>query len=416
MRTGIVAAGFALAAATLLAAGCGSDGESATATSGSSTPTPQAMEQTAPAGAGTESAGAGTESAGAASQGQAAAKPAGGQRLALRLVRVASGFDDPTHIAATPSEPNRLYVVEQPGRIRVIENGRVLPQPFLDIVDLVGSGGERGLLSMAFHPRYASNGLFYVDYTDRNGDTRVVEYRARGGGEPTRVRELLFVDQPYPNHNGGQLMFGPDGRLYVGMGDGGSQGDPENRAQNLSSRLGKLLALDVDDPNADWQVVGYGLRNPWRFSFDRRTGDLWIGDVGGSQREEIDFVPRSNPGLKNYGWDVFEGTLPFEDKEPNTAGTLVRPIYQYPTGQGGSCAVTGGFVYRGAKIPAARGRYFFGDYCSGRVWSLVERNGRAANVKRHAFIVPQLSSFGENPKGELFLASQTGVIYRLAQG
>ena len=195
--------------------------------------------------------------------------------------RVADGLDSPLGIASTPSEPDRLYIVEQPGLVRVVEDGELLSQPFLDVQGQVVSGGEQGLLSLAFDPEYESTGLFYVDYTDTDGDTRVVEYHA-GGSAPVRRRELLFVDQPYANHNGGQLAFGPDGRLYVGMGDGGSVGDPENRAQNLDEKLGKLLSLDADPDvrEKDWTIEGYGLRNPWRFSFDRETGDLWIGDVG----------------------------------------------------------------------------------------------------------------------------------------
>lgn len=331
----------------------------------------------------------------------------------LRLVRVASGLASPVFVTATASEPGRLYVVEQAGRIRVIQAGRLLRDPFLDIRGEVRSGGEQGLLSMAFHPRYESNRLFYVDYTNGNGDTRVVEYRTRANGEPARVRELLAVEQPYANHNGGQLAFGPDGRLYVGMGDGGSAGDPQNRAQSLRSRLGKLLRIDVDRAGADWEIAGYGLRNPWRFSFDRKTGSLYIGDVGQGEWEEIDYLRRSRlDELINYGWDVLEGSHPYEDKSPNGAGALVGPVFEYSHSRG--CSVTGGYVYRGARIAPAKGRYFFGDYCSGTIWSLVVRNGKATKVKRHPFKVPELTSFGENARGELFLVSQNGTIYRLA--
>ena len=199
----------------------------------------------------------------------------------LSLRPFATGFDSPVYVTAPRSEPGKLYVVEQPGVIRVLVNGKLRAKPFLDIRSLVRSGGEQGLLSVAFHPGYAHNHRFFVDYTDRNGDTRVVEYRSNGTAAlPKTARRLLFVDQPYANHNGGQLQFGPDGRLYVGMGDGGSGGDPGNRAQNLNIRLGKLLRLNVDKRGASWQVAGYGLRNPWRFSFDRLTHDLYIGDVG----------------------------------------------------------------------------------------------------------------------------------------
>jgi glucose/arabinose dehydrogenase len=330
----------------------------------------------------------------------------------FRLVQIASGLEAPTHLASTPSQPGRLYVVEQAGRIRVIEDGRVLPEAFLDIRSLVRSGGEQGLLSVAFHPRYAANRRFYVNYTDVSGDTRVVEYQTRDAGEPLRRRELLFVDQPYSNHNGGQLAFGPDGLLYVGMGDGGSGAG--NLAQNLQTRLGKLLRRNVDRRGSTWQIVGYGLRNPWRFSFDRATGNLYIGDVGGSAWEEIDFTPRSSPGLENYGWDVFEGRHRFENKSPNSAGRLVGPIAEYNHSEG--CSVTGGFVYRGSGVPGARGRYFYGDYCSGIVWSLVVRGGRAANLRRHSFRVEALSSFGEGARGELYFVAHGGAIYRLASG
>jgi glucose/arabinose dehydrogenase len=331
--------------------------------------------------------------------------------LRLKLTQVATGLEAPVDVTSTPSEPDRLYVVEQPGRIRTIDDGKLSPQPFLDITNDVQAGGEQGLLSVAFHPDYERNRLFYVDYTDLNGDTRVVEFQTRDGAAPERKRELLFVDQPYANHNGGQLAFGPDGRLYVGMGDGGGGGDPEERAQNLGERLGKLLSLDVDTPGSDWRIEGYGLRNPWRFSFDRETGDLWIGDVGQGEWEEIDYTPRDSPGLENYGWDVYEGSHRFEDKEPNPKGRLVMPVAEYSHDHG--CSVTGGFVYRGDAIPAARGRYFYGDYCSGNVWSLALEDGRTSKVTRHRIQVPALSSFGEDSAGELYLVSIEGKVFRL---
>jgi glucose/arabinose dehydrogenase len=357
---------------------------------------------------------AGGESAQSSTSGPARQESdAGG--LQLRLVTVISGLANPVHLASTPSEPNRRYIVEKAGRIRVLVKGRLQSKPFLDIRGIVGSSGsEQGLLSVAFHPDYARNRLFYVDYTDTNGDTRVVEYRSRTGGPPVRRRELLFVDQPYSNHNGGQLAFGPDGFLYVGMGDGGSAGDPQNRAQDLGDRLGKLLRRDVDDASSGWTIVGYGLRNPWRFSFDRLTGDLYIADVGQNRWEEIDFTPRASPGLENYGWDAFEGTHVFENKQPNSAGTLVQPIAEYSHDDG--CSVTGGFVFRGRNIPAATGRYFYGDFCTGTIWSLRVENGHAVDIVRHSIKVDGLSSFGEGTRGELFLVSLNGVVYRLAPG
>jgi len=331
----------------------------------------------------------------------------------LELEEVVSGLDAPVHAAAAPGERGRLYVVEQPGRIRVLEGGTVLDEPFLDITDKVRSGGEQGLLSVAFHPEYEENDLFYVNYTNNAGDTRVEEYHADAGDAGDGSRTLLAVDQPYANHNGGQVAFGPDGLLYVGMGDGGAGGDPEDRAQDLGSRLGKLLRLDVDDPGADWELVAYGLRNPWRFSFDRLTGDLWIADVGQEEFEEIDFVPAAEVGeLLNFGWDAFEGSAVYEDKEPSPGGRLVQPISEYTHEFG--CSVTGGFVYRGSDIAGeARGRYFYGDYCTGRVWSLARWRGEVMR-RGQEFRVPQLSSFAEDADGELYLVSQGGAIYRLA--
>jgi glucose/arabinose dehydrogenase len=344
----------------------------------------------------------------------ASGSPAEPTRAAYRFQPLFS-VAAPVHVSAPRSQPGRLYVVEQAGRILLAVNGR-LRAPFLDIRPLVQSGGEQGLLSVAFHPAYAKNRRFYVDYTDKNGDTRVVEYRANRAGTaalPRTARQLLFVKQPYANHNGGQLAFGPDGRLYVGMGDGGSGGDPENRAQNLREFLGKLLAIDPLRRGARWQIVGYGLRNPWRFSFDRANGDLYIADVGQGAWEEIDYLPRRSPGLENYGWDVFEGRARFENKAPNPAGRLVGPIEVYGHDQG--CSVTGGFVYRGAAVPAARGRYFYGDYCSGNVWSLRVQGGRAVDVRREPFTIADLSSFGEDARGELYATSLSGRVWRLAR-
>jgi glucose/arabinose dehydrogenase len=335
-------------------------------------------------------------------------EPTGPVRLRLEPVLREAGAL--VHLTTAPGEPERLYLVDRDGLILVLEDGRLADEPFLDVRGDVTSGGEQGLLSVAFHPDYEENRLFYVNYTDLQGDTRVVEYEA-GEGSPSRRRELLFVDQPYANHNGGQLAFGPDGLLYVGMGDGGSGGDPENRAQNLSSRLGKLLRLDVNREGATWETVAYGLRNPWRFSFDRETGDLWIGDVGQGDIEEIDFLPRDTEGLVNFGWDVFEGSRPYEDKEPNPRGELVAPVAEYDHGQG--CSVTGGFVYRGQSIPTARGLYFYGDFCSGLVWRF---NRERERIRLLPFEVQGLSSFGEDAAGELYLVSLDGEVFRLGAG
>jgi glucose/arabinose dehydrogenase len=318
--------------------------------------------------------------------------------------RIASGLDSPVHVTAAPGDNRRLYVVEQQGRIRIVQDGRITGT-FLDIRSRVVCCGEQGLLSIAFHPRYARNGRYYVNYTAPAN--RVVEYRRRRA-----VRTLLNLADPYSNHNGGQNLFGPDGRLYVGTGDSGGGGDPDDNAQDLGSRFGKLLAINVDRRGARWQTVGYGLRNPWRFSFDRQTGDLYIGDVGQNAWEEVDFTPRRSAGVENYGWDVYEGRARFEDKPRNPRGRLVFPVAVYPL-SGGHCAVVGGFVYRGSAVPAARGRYFYGDNCSGTIWSLRIVRGRARDVRRESFSIPNVSSFGEDRRGELYAVGLGGGLYRL---
>jgi glucose/arabinose dehydrogenase len=328
------------------------------------------------------------------------------------LEEVVGGLESPVHVAAAPGEPGRLYVVEQAGRIRVVEDGQVRAEPFLDLTDRVRSGGERGLLSVAFHPDYAENGRLFVDYTNRDGDTRVVELRASGGqADPGSARELLAVEQPFANHNGGQLAFGPDGLLYVGMGDGGSGGDPLGNAQNLGSRLGKLLRLDVDEPGARWEIAAYGLRNPWRFSFDRETGALLLADVGQDAREEVNYLPWPASGLVNFGWPAWEGDRRYDDRPLDRAGPLVQPVSTYGRGRG--CSVTGGFVYRGAELSGVQGRAFFGDWCSGTVWSF-DTASPADTLRAEGFRVPALTSFGEDEDGELYLVSQKGSLYRLA--
>ena len=347
------------------------------------------------------------------STGVACAARGGSDQAQLRLVRVAR-VEQPVHIAAPRSEPNNLYIVEKTGRIRVRVNGRLRARPFLDLHSSVSNGSEQGLLSVAFHPRYSRNHLFYVDYTDRGGDTRIVEYRSRGlARKPVRTRQIFFLDDPYPNHNGGQLAFGLDGYLYAGMGDGGSGGDPENRAQNLQSLFGKIIRFNVNRRNPQPVIVGYGVRNPWRFSFDRQTGDLYIGDVGQNSWEELDYTPRRSPGLENYGWRVYEGKSRYSPNEtPNPEGHLVMPYVVLPNPP--NCSVIGGFVYRGSAVPSAKGRYFFSDNCAGRVRSVAARGG--TSVRNEPFRVDGSSSFGEDARGELYIASiYSGNVYKLAQ-
>ena len=342
-----------------------------------------------------------------------AAGAAGGAQSAraLGLQRVASGFDEPVLVTSARAQPNVLYVVEQTGRIIRVAAGR--RNVFLDLRSTVEAGGERGLLGLAFHPRYPRDRRLYVAYTTAAQNV-VAEYRVNAAGTavvPSTRRFLLAVDDPYPNHNGGNLAFGRDGLLYTTIGDGGSGGDPENRAQDPASLFGKLLRFNVDRRPAEPQIVALGLRNAWRFSFDRANGDLYLGDVGQGDMEEIDYTKYPGPGVENYEWDVKEGTRPFEDKAYGP-GRRVGPIAEYDHGQG--CSVTGGYVYRGRAVRAAIGRYFYGDYCSGRVWSLVVRNGRASGLRAEpALRVEGLSSFGESAGGELYLVSHTGTIYRL---
>jgi glucose/arabinose dehydrogenase len=333
------------------------------------------------------------------------------QQVSVRLF--AQGLRPLTAITSTPAEPNRLYAVEQSGRIVYFVNGR-LRGTFIDLRGRITSGGEQGLLSIAFHPNYKRNHRFYVDYTDTRGNTRVVEFRSRKGiGIPSTARQLLYVRQPYTNHNGGELQFDRSGRLYVGMGDGGSAGDPQNRAQNPSERLGKLLRTSPLAKPVRWQMVALGLRNPWRFSFDRANGDLYIADVGQSNREEIDYRPAAQIStLANYGWRAFEGEARYSNT-PLGPGQLVAPVYVYNHSEG-NCSVTGGYVYRGRAVAAAVGRYFFGDYCSGIVWSLKIASGSAADARRESFRIRSLTSFGEDVAGELYLATGTGRIYELA--
>ena len=340
----------------------------------------------------------------------------GREQTQLRMRVIATGLESPVYVGAPRSEPNRLYVVERPGVIRVLVNGKLRSEPFLDIRSRVGDDdSEQGLLSVAFHPKYATNHRFFVDYTDNRGDTRVVEFRSNGTvGLPSTARQILFVKQPYSNHNGGQLQFGPDGNLYVGMGDGGSGGDPQNHAQNLSSRLGKLLRLNVNKAGAGWQIAGSGLRNPWRFSWDRATRDLYIGDVGEGDWEEVDLrTPAQQRGLNNYGWRVWEGRARYTvGQKVNPRGRLVFPIAVYSHDAG--CSITGGYVYRGKAVPSARGRYFYGDYCNGTIWSLRIVKGKLRGLRREPFRVPNLSSFGEDPAGELYAVGLGGGLYKLS--
>lgn len=347
----------------------------------------------------------------------------------LALEPVAEGLDSPLHLTAPRGDP-RLFVVEQPGRIRIVADGALLETPFLDLTSQVVSGGERGLLSVAFHPDYATNGRFFVNYTGAGGDTRVEEYQVSGDpavADPASARLLLQIEQPFSNHNGGLLAFGPDDMLYVGTGDGGGAGDPGEHGQDTATLLGALLRLDVDgeEPYAvppDNPLVGeegarpelwaWGLRNPWRFAFDPPDGRLYIADVGQNRWEEVNAEPAEAAGL-NYGWNVMEGEECFEADTCDTTG-LTLPVLTYATGVEG-CAIIGGHVYRGDALPDLQGLYFYSDFCSGWLRSFRLQNGEAVDrVEWEVGNVGMVRSMGEDAAGELYLLAADGTVYRLA--
>lgn len=348
--------------------------------------------------------------------------------LQLSLEQVAQGLAQPTHLAAAGDGSGRLFIVEKAGRILILGDGEVLSRPFLDIRSLVGSqGSEQGLFSVAFHSRYRENGRLLVNYTDVNGDTVIAQYSVSSDPNlvlATSASVLLRIRQPAPNHNGGLLLFGPDGYLYIGMGDGGGAGDVFGNAQNLSSLLGKMLRIDVDGGTpysvpADNpflrrsgvrpEIWAYGLRNPWRYSFDRATGHLFIADVGQNRYEEVHLQP-ANRGGQNYGWPVLEGTHCYPSDPCNRTG-LELPILEYSHDLG--CSITGGGVYRGPEAPRAHGAYIFGDFCSGRIWAAAAGPDGRWGMRQLLHTSLLLSSFGEDEQGELYAASLSGTIHRL---
>lgn len=338
--------------------------------------------------------------------------------------QVVSGLNGPTDIKNAGDGSARLFILEQPGRIRILKDGQLLPAPFLDISARVGNdGSEQGLLGLAFHPKFAQNGYFFVNYTDKDGNTHIARFTASAdAASADSEKQILFAQQPFPNHNGGALAFGPDGYLYIGLGDGGSGGDPYGNAQSGNSLLGKILRIDVDsgDPYAIpadspyaasgevyKEIWANGLRNPWRFSFDHQTGDLWIGDVGQNQWEEIDFVPAGALGGLNFGWNKMEATHPYNG---SNLPEFVAPVAEYP--HGAECSVTGGYVYRGAALPAWQGVYLYGDYCSGAIWGLASppHGLQPVLLFQTGF---KISTFGVDEAGELYVADYNGAIYRL---
>ncbi len=341
-----------------------------------------------------------------------------------------SGLTKPTDLAELPDGSGLLVVVEQVGTIRVMKkSGELLPNPFIDLTDRVGSQNtEQGLLGIAFHPQYAENGYFFVNYTDRSGNTVIARFSGKPGtasADPASEKILLQVKQPYPNHNGGGVVFGPDGYLYLSLGDGGSGGDPQNHAQSLTTFLGKILRIDVnqgdpyaipdDNPFANGgglpEIWAYGLRNPWRFSFDRATGDLYIADVGQNLYEEINYVPAGSPGGLNFGWNYREGLHPYKGVPP-TGVNFVDPVWEYGHDQG--CSVSGGFVYRGTAAPTLQGTYIYTDYCTGRIWGLKrDADGKWTNQVLSEMNA-QISGFGVDLTGELYvLEHSAGRVMRL---
>ena len=347
---------------------------------------------------------------------------------AIQLETVAVGLAKPLFLTHAGDGSGRLYVLEQAGRVRMIEGGALLEEPFLDLTDRVLSkGNEQGLLGLAFDPDFVTNGIFYVHYTGQAGQTVIARFRRVGldsrKGDPQSEQVILTVAQPFANHNGGPILFGPDGYLYIGLGDGGSAGDPGNRAQNRETLLGKILRIDVRDqesyavpPSNPFvgkdgrpEIWAYGLRNPWRISFDRETGDLWIGDVGQNKWEEINFQPASSPGGENYGWKVYEGSQVYSKGE---APGAVFPVAEYSHEETGGCSVTGGYRYRGQEIPSLVGTYLYADYCTGDMWGL-RRVGDAWQVQTLLLTEANITSFGEDQAGELYVVDQRGSILRL---
>jgi glucose/arabinose dehydrogenase len=350
----------------------------------------------------------------------------------LSTVLVARGLQDPLDLQVPAGDRARLFVVEQGGRIRIVRNGAVVSPPFLDISGRIRSGGEQGLLGLAFHPQYAQNGRFFVNYTDRNGDTHIAEFRVSSNpdvADPGSERQLLFVNQPFDNHNGGAVAFGNDGLLYIGLGDGGSGGDPQGNGQSLTTLLGKILRIDVnqgspygipaDNPFASRtgarEVWSFGLRNPWRFSFDRATGDLYIGDVGQGAREEVDVGLAARRGGENWGWNVMEGSRCFRPASGCSTGGLDLPVAEYDHGSG--CSITGGVVYRGCRLPGYAGTYFYADYCSALVRSFRLEGGRAVDARDWTSTLGRgldnPTSFGVDADGEAYIVDGDGEIYRI---
>jgi cysteine-rich repeat protein len=366
---------------------------------------------------------------------------------ALAAVRVASGLSQPVQVTAPPLDPLRLFIVEKTGAVRILRGGSVLAAPFLNLAGRVSTGPEQGLLSIAFHPNFETNRRLFASYTDSRGFSVLARYEASTTNPDTVLasseRVLLLVPQPFANHNGGQLAFGPDGRLYFGLGDGGGSNDPSDNAQSNTSLLGKILRINIDVETTPFYAVppdnpnpaagpqlgliwAKGTRNPWRFGFDRFNGDLYIGDVGEGQREEVDVLSPGSSGA-NLGWDVFEGSLchepaPLFPSCPAPTAGFTFPVHEYDHSQG--CSITGGFVYRGCALPDLDGTYFYGDYCTAFVRSFALAGGAAVDHTDHTaelapgggLSIDNLTSFGEDARGELYVVDQGGEVFRIVAG
>ncbi len=343
---------------------------------------------------------------------------------------VASGLARPVGLGNAGDGSKRVFILEQEGVVRVWREGELYSQPFLDIRDRVGANSsEQGLLGLAFHPRYPENGYFYVNYTDQNGDTHISRFSVSTDNpdiaDPASEQALIFVAQPYRNHNGGSVVFGPDGYLYLGLGDGGAGGDPEGNAQSTQTMLGKILRIDVDSANPYQippdnpfsagggvpEIWASGLRNPWRFSFDSLTGDAYIADVGQNEWEEINFLPAGSQPGANFGWDFREGNHRYEGI--NLGNGLIDPVTEYSHSLG--CSVTGGYVYRGVNLPAWQGVYVYGDYCSGNVWGLLQNSDGTWQNSLLFQTETRISSFGLDEAGEVYLVNYLGDVYLLTQ-
>ena len=411
----------AVTAIVALAAGCGSTGASGTPGASASASVPPT---TAPSALPSSSAASGSP----APAGSAATGPFTTAGLHVKLEPVVDGLDSPLAVVNAHDGSNRLFVVDQGGQVRIVKDGAVLPDPFLDLAGRITSGGERGLLGLAFHPQFPTDPRLFVDYTDQSGDTQVSSFRVDPAtpdrADPGSEVKILHVQQPYANHNGGAVVFGPDGKLYISLGDGGSGGDPHGNGQNLQTLLGKILRIDVDqrsgnkayaipsdNPFADGaggapEIWLTGLRNPWRMSFDRSTGDLWIGDVGQGAWEEIDVQRAGAPGGTNYGWNRMEGRHCFQPSSGCDESGLAMPVTDYGHDQG--CTVIGGNVVRGPDQPALIGGYLFADYCSGRIWAIDPSTDGYRDPAVVADSGHSLAAFGEDEAGNLYAADIGG--------